>query len=168
MPRSSQVVSLGRVRDRSIGPKARVTYHSRRRSARAAERKSRPPFDHSATSSTTEPRSPVSMARFTSWMAWVTWMSRGQELVQLKTVRQRQTPSASLRISSRSAAARSRESKMKRWALTIAAGPTYFLSPQNGGQAVVQQAQGCSGSCRRTARVRPGSAIVRSSAAGRR
>ena len=30
---------------------------------------------------------------------------------------------------------------MKRWALTIAAGPTYFRSPQNGGQAVVQQAQ---------------------------
>ena len=30
---------------------------------------------------------------------------------------------------------------MKRWALTIAAGPTYRSFPQNGGQAVVQQAQ---------------------------
>src|SRR4051794_6070757 len=68
-------------------------------------------------------------------------MSRGQALVQLKTVRHRQTPSTSLRMSRRSAAARSRESKMKRWALMIAAGPTYFRSPQKGGQAVVQQAQ---------------------------
>src|SRR4051794_30312254 len=85
--------------------------------------------------------SPVIRARLTSEMAWVTWMSRGQALVQLKTVRHRHTPSASLRISRRSAAPRSRESKMKRWALTIAAGPTYFRSPQNGGQAVVQQAQ---------------------------
>ena len=44
-------------------------------------------------------------ARLTSWMALVTWMPRGQASVQLKVVRQRQTPSASLRISSRSCAA---------------------------------------------------------------
>src|SRR5918998_4593581 len=84
---------------------------------------------------------PVRRARLTSWIVCVTLMSRGQAEVQLKTVRHRQTPSASLRISSRSAAPRSRESKMKRWALMIAAGPTYFRSPQKGGQAVVQQAQ---------------------------
>src|SRR3954471_19363149 len=67
-------------------------------------------------------------------------MSRGQALEQLNTVRHRHTPSASLRISRRSAAPWSRESKMNRCALTIAAGPTYFWSPQNGGHAVVQQA----------------------------
>ena len=63
-------------------------------------------------------------ARLTSWIALVTWMPRGQASVQLKVVRQRHTPSASDRISSRSSAPWSRESKMKRWALTIAAGPT--------------------------------------------
>src|SRR6476660_1578367 len=84
---------------------------------------------------------PVSMARLAAWIASVTLMSGGLALVQLKTVRHRQTPSASLRISSRSAAPRSRESKMNRCALTIAAGPTYLRSPQKGGQAVVQQAQ---------------------------
>ena len=50
-------------------------------------------------------------------------MSRGQASTQLKIVRQRQTPSLSARISRRSSAASSRLSKMKRWALTIAAGP---------------------------------------------
>jgi len=44
-------------------------------------------------------------ARFTSWIALVTWMPRGQASVQLKVVRQRQTPSESERISSRSCAA---------------------------------------------------------------
>ncbi len=63
-------------------------------------------------------------ARLTSWIALVTWMPRGQTSVQLKVVRQRQTPSASERISSRSWPPSSRESKMNRWALTIAAGPT--------------------------------------------
>ena len=63
-------------------------------------------------------------ARLTSWIALVTWMPRGQASVQLKVVRQRHTPSESDRISSRSCDAWSRESKMNRWALTIAAGPT--------------------------------------------
>ena len=167
MPRSSQwFLSEEFETDPSV-QKARGTYHSRRRSARSAGRKSRPPFDHSATGSTTEPRSPVSMARFTSWMAWVTLMSRGQELVQLKTVR-RANSFGVVEDFEPIGGGGLRESKMKRWALTIAAGPTYFLSPQNGGQAVVQQAQRCSGSCRRTGRVRPGSAIARSSAVGRR
>ena len=64
------------------------------------------------------------MARETSRIARVMLMSRGQASTQLKMVRQRQTPSLSARISSRSSAASSRLSKMKRWALTIAAGPT--------------------------------------------
>ena len=59
---------------------------------------------------------------------------------QLKTVRHRQTPSMSLRISSRRRASVARVED-EAMALTIAAGPTYFWSPQNGGQAVVQQAQ---------------------------
>ena len=62
-------------------------------------------------------------ARLTSWIAWVTWMPRGQDSVQLNVVRQRHTPSTSLRMSSRSAAPSSRLSKMNRCALTIAAGP---------------------------------------------
>jgi hypothetical protein len=74
-------------------------------------------------------------------MALVIWMPRGQAPVQLKTLRHRQTPSTSFMISSRSPVPRSRESKMKRWALTIAAGPMYFWPCQNGGQAVVQAAQ---------------------------
>ena len=48
----------------------------------------------------------VIMARFTSWIAFVTSISRGQASVQLKMVRQRHTPSLSLRISSRWAAPR--------------------------------------------------------------
>ena len=60
---------------------------------------------------------------FTSPIAFVTSMPRGQASVQLKVVRQRQTPSWSLRISRRCRPASSRESKMKRCALTIAAGP---------------------------------------------
>ena len=34
---------------------------------------------------------------------------------------------------------------MKRWALTIAAGPKYSSSAQNTGQEVVQAALGCTG-----------------------
>ena len=45
------------------------------------------------------------------------------DAVQLKVVRQRHTPSTSLRMSKRSSAASSRLSKMNRCALTIAAGP---------------------------------------------
>src|SRR5699024_7672280 len=82
-----------------------------------------------------------SSARLTSWIAWVTWMPRGHESVQLKVVRHRHTPSASLRISRRSAAPSSRESKMNRCALTIAAGPKYDPSAQKTGQEVVQHAQ---------------------------
>src|SRR5699024_12773273 len=82
-----------------------------------------------------------SSARLTSWIAWVTWMPRRHESVQLKVVRHRHTPSASLRISRRSAAPSSRESKMNRGALTIAAGPKYDPSAQKTGQEVVQHAQ---------------------------
>ena len=67
-------------------------------------------------------------------------MPRGQASVQLNVVRQRHTPSTSLRMSSRSAAPSSRLSKMKRCALTIAAGPKYEPSLQYTGQLVVQQA----------------------------
>src|SRR4051812_3308835 len=67
------------------------------------------------------PRSTI--AALTSRIAWVMWMPRGQASVQLKIVRHRHTPSLSARISSRSSPPSSRESKMKRWALTIAAGP---------------------------------------------
>ena len=77
----------------------------------------------------------------TSAIAFVTSMPRGQASEQLKVVRQRQTPSLSLRISSRCSPASSRESKMKRWALTIAAGPTNSSLVQVIGQAVVQAAQ---------------------------
>jgi hypothetical protein len=56
-------------------------------------------------------------------------------------VRQRQMPSLSARISSRSSPASSRESKMKRWAFTIAAGPTYVGCAQKDGHAVVHAAQ---------------------------
>src|ERR1700710_1183634 len=66
-------------------------------------------------------------------MAWVTWMPRGHASVQLKVVRQRQTPSLSLRMSRRTCELSSRESKMKRCALTIAAGPKYWPSVQNTG-----------------------------------
>ena len=82
-------------------------------------------------------RRPV-IAEETSRIAWVMWMSRGQASAQLKIVRQRHTPSLSARISSRSSAASSRESKMNRWAFTIAAGPTYSgLRPERraGGRA---------------------------------
>lgn len=84
---------------------------------------------------------PVTRASCTSMMALARLMPRGHALVQLKTFRHRQTPSTSFMISSRSAVARSRESKMKRWALTIAAGHTYRWPCQNGGQAVVQAVQ---------------------------
>ena len=67
-------------------------------------------------------------------------MSRGQASTQLKVVRQRQTPSGSAMISSRSCFAVSRVSTMKRCALTIAAGPTYDWSAQKTGQPVVQAA----------------------------
>src|SRR5699024_2539099 len=71
-----------------------------------------------------------SSARLTSWMALVTWMPWGQASVQLNVVRQRHTPSVSLRMSSRASAPWSRESKMNRWAVTIAAGPKYEPSLQ--------------------------------------
>src|SRR5215471_4184381 len=80
------------------------------------------------------------VARLTSWIALVTSMPRGQDSVQLNVVRHRHTPSTSLRMSRRSAAASSRLSKMKRCALTIAAGPKYVPSLQNTGQLVVQHA----------------------------
>src|SRR5690349_14206842 len=64
------------------------------------------------------------MARFTSWMASVTLIPRGQASVQLKAVRHFQTPDWASRISRRSGPAVSRESKMNRWAFTMAAGPT--------------------------------------------
>ena len=47
----------------------------------------------------------VMSARLTSWIALVTSMPRGQASVQLKVVRQRHTPSLSLRISRRCLAA---------------------------------------------------------------
>ena len=68
------------------------------------------------------------------------WIPRGQASVQLKIVRQRQTPSLSARISSRSSPPSSRESKMNRWALTIAAGPTYDGCAQNDGHDDVHAA----------------------------
>ncbi len=71
----------------------------------------------------------------------MTWMPRGQASVQLKVVRQRHTPSLSLRISRRRSPASSRESKMNRCALTIAAGPKYWPSVQNTGQEDVHAAQ---------------------------
>jgi len=69
---------------------------------------------------------PLYITCFTSAMALVISMSRGQASVQLKAVLQRQTPLSSFNTSRRSEAAVSRLSKMKRCALTIAAGPTYF------------------------------------------
>src|SRR3954462_9036827 len=80
------------------------------------------------------------MARFTSSMAWVTLMPRGQALEQLNVVRHRNTPERWFRISSRSPAAWSRESKMNRWALTMAAGPTNDELPQYTGHEVVHAA----------------------------
>ena len=80
------------------------------------------------------------IARLTSWIAFVTSMPRGHASVQLKVVRQRHTPSLSLRISSRCAAPSSRESKMKRCALTMAAGPKYYPSVQKTGQDDVRAA----------------------------
>src|ERR1700712_5925507 len=67
-------------------------------------------------------------------------MPRGQASVQLKVVRQRHTPSFSLRISRRWVAPSSRLSKMNRWALTIAAGPKYCPSVQNTGHEDVHAA----------------------------
>src|SRR3954470_20289511 len=81
-----------------------------------------------------------SSARLTSWIAFVTSIPRGQASVQLNVVRQRQTPSRSLRISSRSSAPSSRLSKMNRCALTIAAGPKYASSAQYTGHEDVQAA----------------------------
>ena len=81
------------------------------------------------------------MACLTSAIALVTWMPRGHASVQLKVVRQRHTPSLSLRMSRRMSAASSRESKMKRWAFTMAAGPKYWPSVQNTGQEEVHAAQ---------------------------
>ena len=78
------------------------------------------------------------MARLTSWMALVTWIPRGQASVQLNVVLHRNTPLRSARVSRRSRAPWSRESKMNRWALTMAAGPMYSSSPQKIGHEVVQ------------------------------
>src|SRR5687767_13789913 len=69
------------------------------------------------------PALPISCV--TSRIAFVILIPRGQASTQLNVVRQRQTPSGSAMISSRSCFALSRVSTMKRWALTIAAGPTY-------------------------------------------
>ncbi|AID06390.1 ribonuclease [Mycobacterium tuberculosis] len=80
-------------------------------------------FDQSIASARASPQRVNISARLTSWIALVTSMPRGQDSVQLNVVRQRHTPSTSLRMSRRSAAASSRLSKMKRCALTIAAGP---------------------------------------------
>lgn len=63
-------------------------------------------------------------ASFTSPMARVTLMPRGQASTQLKTVRQRQTPSEVFKTFRRSSFPSSRLSKRNRWAWTIAAGPT--------------------------------------------
>src|SRR5262249_44480874 len=82
----------------------------------------------------------VISARFTSWIAFVTSIARGHPSVQLNVVRQRHTPSLSFRISRRCSPASSRESKMKRCALTIAAGPKYWPSFQNTGHEDVQAA----------------------------
>src|SRR5690554_4030780 len=81
------------------------------------------------------------MACLTSAIALVTWMPRGHASEQLKVVRQRHTPSLSLRMSRRVSEASSRESKMKRCALTIAAGPKYWPSVQKTGHDEVQAAQ---------------------------
>src|SRR5690606_37082467 len=83
---------------------------------------------------------PRSTACFTSAIAFVTSMPRGHASEQLKVVRQRHTPSLSLRMSRRTDAASSRESKMKRCALTIAAGPKYWPSVQKTGQLEVHAA----------------------------
>src|SRR5690606_13821608 len=82
----------------------------------------------------------VTIARLTSWIALVTSIPRGHASVQLKIVRQRHTPSLSLRISRRWVEASSRESKMNRCALTIAAGPKYWPSVQNTGHEDVHAA----------------------------
>src|SRR5699024_8747349 len=81
------------------------------------------------------------IACLTSAMALVISMPRGQASVQLKVVRQRHTPSLSLRISRRMSPPSSRESKMKRCAVTLAAGPKYCPSVQNTGHDEVQAAQ---------------------------
>src|ERR1700682_1806271 len=73
-------------------------------------------------------------------MARVISISRGQASVQLKTVRQRQTPLRVFSTARRSWAPWSRLSKMKRWAFTIAAGPIKSLLAQNGGHEVVHAA----------------------------
>src|SRR5699024_834063 len=104
---------------------------------------------------------PVITACFTPAIAFVTWMPRGQASVQLKVVRQRHTPSLEFRISRRCSPASSRESKMKRCALTIAAGPKYCPSVQNTGHEEVHAAHRmhlvvsskrsrCSADCRRS------------------
>src|SRR5699024_12060295 len=72
----------------------------------------------------------VSSACLTSAIAFVTWMPRGHASVQLNVVRQRHTPSRSLRTSRRMSPPSSRLSKMKRWAFTIDAGPKYWPSVQ--------------------------------------
>src|SRR5699024_11165728 len=72
---------------------------------------------------------------------WVAPRRPGNASVQMKVVRQPHTPSFSLRISRRVSPPSSRESKMKRCALTIAAGPKYCPSVQNTGHDEVQAAQ---------------------------
>jgi hypothetical protein len=73
-----------------------------------------PPADYGSSSS----------ARFVSAKASAILMSRGQAALQLKIVRQRQTPLRALSASSRPWLPWSRLSNRKRCALTIAAGPT--------------------------------------------
>src|SRR5680860_1645838 len=83
---------------------------------------------------------PRMIACLTSEIACVTWIPRGHASVQLKVVRQRHTPSLSLRMSRRTLALSSRESKMNRCAFTMAAGPKYWPSVQKTGQLDVQAA----------------------------
>src|SRR5699024_2336912 len=114
-----------KVHGRLCGPDACIRY-SRRRRFRARSHGS---------------ESALQDRLLTSAMALVTSMPRGQASVQLKVVRQRHTPSLSLRISRRMSPPSSRESKMKRCALTIAAGPKYCPSVQHTGHDEVQAAQ---------------------------
>src|SRR3989441_9603385 len=81
------------------------------------------------------------IARFTCSIRSVTGIPRGQASEQLKMVRQRHTPSRLPRSAMRSAAPWSRLSKMKRWALTIEAGPTQSGFPHTDGQEPVQAPQ---------------------------
>src|SRR6266699_593863 len=85
--------------------------------------------------------SPYTIARFTCSIRSVTGIPRGQASAQLKIVRQRHTPLCCPRIPRRSAPPWSRLSKMKRWALTMEAGPTQSGLPHTDGHEPVQAPQ---------------------------